>query len=121
MLSRADIKDENNIAYPHVQLSDGSFTKFESLDWPCDNNSPMLAALGIEASLNDVLSWCIAVMSAEREEQQLQGQAPDSSKATSSPLKQLDRVRKGYWIRPVDDDFQNEAAYCMGWIRIGLP
>lgn len=62
----------------------------------------MLAALGIETSLNDVLSWCIAVMSAEREEQQLQGQAPDSSGATSSsPLKAawqnseriLDKVR----------------------------
>ena len=121
MLSRADIKNDDNIAYPHAQLSDGSFTMFESLDWPCDNNSPMLAALGIEASLNDVLSWCIAVMSAEREEQQLQSQAPNSSKATSSPLKQLGRIRKGYWTRPVDDDFKNEAAYCMGWIRIGLP
>lgn len=34
MLLRADIKNEDNIAYPHSQLSDGSFTKFESQQLP---------------------------------------------------------------------------------------
>jgi hypothetical protein len=65
-----------------------------------------------------MLTWCIAVLDAERSEND------PSYKRTvpNNPLKHMTRVRRGYWTRPADDpDFSKPAAYGMGWFRIDLP
>lgn len=67
-VSRADIANDGNVAVPCATLDDGGFVpkKFES--WTCEDNSPLLAATGIRSSINDMLTWCRAVLSAERME-----------------------------------------------------
>lgn len=133
-LTRADIKHDDNVAAPYGTLKDGSFVQLNSDSWPCDSHPTILAATGMRSSINDMLRWCIAVLSAERTETQLQREEADTANPIShtcllsahnirnSPLKHMVRVRRGYWTRPADDpSFSKDAAYCMGWLRMELP
>lgn len=135
-VSRTDIAGDDNVATSYAILEDGGIVELNSGSWPCENHSSLLAATGMRSSINDMLRWCMAVLSAERIEQNSQSQCgnfsaptsdtPSSSRpqspAQNSPLKQMLRVRRGYWTRPSDDpSFSKAAAYCMGWIRMDLP
>ncbi|KAL4790397.1 beta-lactamase/transpeptidase-like protein [Aspergillus venezuelensis] len=118
ILKRSDLENADNVAVPYSTLSNGTVTPLSEKEWPCDNNSPLLGGTGIRSSLDDMLTWCIAVLDAERAENEpgYQPQVP------SNPLKQMNRVRRGYWTRPADDpDFSKDTAYCMGWFRAKLP
>ncbi|KAL2840352.1 beta-lactamase/transpeptidase-like protein [Aspergillus pseudodeflectus] len=117
-MTRTDIENDDNIAAPCTKLSNGRFYHLPDSSWPCDEHSPLLAGMGIRSSLSDMLTWCIAVLDAERSEKD------PSYKRTvpNNPLKHMTRVRRGYWTRPADDpDFSKPAAYGMGWFRIDLP
>ncbi|KAL4906179.1 hypothetical protein BDW74DRAFT_151443 [Aspergillus multicolor] len=71
------------------------------------------------SSLNDLLAWCTAVLSAEEEEPKTNNSAPATSQ---NPLKLMTRLRRGYWTRPPEDpETSNGAAFGMGWIRMTLP
>ncbi|KAJ5688573.1 hypothetical protein N7462_002965 [Penicillium macrosclerotiorum] len=131
MLRTADVEMDDNVAIPCVALGNGQYVELTSQSWPCENNSPLLAATGIRSSMNDMLKWCMAVLSAEREEQSIvKGEKPVGVSTTlqkacisnKNPLKQMTRIRRGYWTRPADDpSTSKDAAYCMGWIRMSLP
>ncbi|THC96299.1 hypothetical protein EYZ11_004204 [Aspergillus tanneri] len=136
ILARADITDDNNVAVPCASLDDGAFIPLDSELWPCEDHSPLLAATGMRSTINDMLSWCIAVLSAERKEKHSERKAADCPRpptpaehlldthtnAQDNPLKQMNYIRRGYWTRPADDpSFSKDAAYCMGWVRMDLP
>ncbi|GIJ90601.1 hypothetical protein Asppvi_009562 [Aspergillus pseudoviridinutans] len=134
-LTRADIADDDNVAVPCATLDNGKFVQLDSESWPCEDHPPLLAATGMRSSLNDMLNWCIAVLSAERRETHSQCKGMDEPSPISNmvlpdtqtnlrnnPLRQMNRVRRGYWTRPADDpSFSKNAAYCMGWVRMELP
>lgn len=116
-MKRSDVERDGNVAVPCVKLSDGRFVEVLEQSWPCENHTPLLAATGMRSSLNDMLNWCMAVLAAERNEND-----PNNDKQPQNPLKQMNRVRRGYWTRPADDpDFSKNAAYGMGWYRAELP
>ncbi|KAL4959242.1 serine hydrolase domain-containing protein [Aspergillus stella-maris] len=118
LLKRTDIEKADNVAVPYTTLSNGAITSLSEKSWPSDNNSPLLGGNGIRSSLGDMLIWCTAVLDAERAEDEpaYQPQVPNN------PLKQMNRVRRGYWTRPADDpEFSKDTAYCMGWFRARLP
>ncbi|KAL4941080.1 hypothetical protein BDV06DRAFT_195176 [Aspergillus oleicola] len=118
ILKRSDIEGADNVAVPYTKLSNGVTTPLSEQSWPCENHSPLLAGTGIRSTLNDMLTWCIAVLDAERCENE-PGYKP---KVPNNPLKQMNRVRRGYWTRPAEDpDFSKDTAYCMGWFRARLP
>ncbi|KAF9887620.1 hypothetical protein FE257_009713 [Aspergillus nanangensis] len=117
-VKRRDLENDNNIADSCVRSSDGQFVGAREEAWPCENYTPLLAATGMRSTLNDMLTWCLAVLDAERAENdpEYQLQVPNN------PLKQVTRVRRGYWTRPSDDpDFSQGTAYGMGWFRSRLP
>jgi CubicO group peptidase (beta-lactamase class C family) len=117
-LTRGDIERDDNVAVPCTKLSKGQFYHLPDSSWPCDDHSPLLAGMGMRSSLNDMLTWSIAVLDAERSE----NDPSYKSTVPSNPLKQMARVRRGYWTRPADDpEFSKPAAYGMGWFRIDLP
>ncbi|KAL4958565.1 beta-lactamase/transpeptidase-like protein [Aspergillus filifer] len=118
ILKRSDLESADNVAVPYTTLSNKVITPLSEKAWPCDNNSPLLGGTGIRSSLEDMLTWCIAVLDAERVENE-----PDyQPQVPNNPLKQMNRVRRGYWTRPSDDpDFSKNTAYCMGWFRARLP
>ncbi|BCS29287.1 serine hydrolase domain-containing protein [Aspergillus puulaauensis] len=118
IVTYADIADDDNIAAPCTKLSNGEYHHLPDTSWPCANHSPLLAGMGMRSSLDDMLSWCIAVMDAERSETD-----PSYTRTVpNNPLKQVSRVRRGYWSFPPDDfEFSKPAAYGMGWFRVDLP
>ncbi|KAL3460895.1 beta-lactamase/transpeptidase-like protein [Aspergillus heterothallicus] len=117
-LTRAQIDSDDNLAVPCTKLSNGNFYQLPDSSWPCDHNSPLLAGMGMRSSLNDMLTWCIAVLDAERSETDFNY----NQTVANNPLKQMARVRRGYWTRPADDpEFSTPAAYGMGWFRMDLP
>lgn len=36
-------------------------------------------------------------------------------------MRQIIKIRKGYWTTPVEVDTGNKIAYCMGWLRVEIP
>lgn len=123
ILTRAEIGADANVATPCVTLKNGQFVKLDFEDWPCEHVSPLLAAAGIRSSIKDMLKWCKAVLSAEREELcHIHGTPQTRFPIPNNPLKQISRIRRGYWARPDDDPSTSKsAAYCMGWVRLDLP
>ncbi|KAB8069768.1 beta-lactamase/transpeptidase-like protein [Aspergillus leporis] len=117
-VSRNDLKSEDNVAHPYVCPSIGEYRRLPSESWPCDNHKPLLAAMGMRSSVNDMLIWSKAVLEAEKQETDEDNY---SANAEENPLRQMKKVRQPYWTRPVDDPFQNETAYCMGWLRVEMP
>lgn len=131
-LSRADVAGEGNTAPGCVKRDDGTFSQLGGEPWPCEDHSPLFAATGIQSSLNDMLTWYMAVLAGEREEHQEEQKSSDTqsneftphtnSRIRNNPLKQMKRVWRGYWTRPADDpSFSREAAYGMGWFLMELP
>ncbi|KAL4925051.1 serine hydrolase domain-containing protein [Aspergillus undulatus] len=118
VLKRCDVENDDNVAIPYAKLSDGRFAQLDEQSWPCENNSVLLGGNAIRSTLDDMLTWCIAVLDAERAENE-----PDyEPNVPHNPLKQMNRVRRGYWTRPSDDpEFSKDTAYCMGWFRAKLP
>ncbi|PGG95284.1 hypothetical protein AJ79_10140 [Helicocarpus griseus UAMH5409] len=117
-MTRADIENDGNLAIPCTKLSNGQFYHLSDSSWRCDDHSPLLAGMGMRSSLNDMLTWCIAVLDAERSETD-----PNHKPIISNnPLKGMTRIRRGYWTLPADDpEFSKPATYGMGWFRIDLP
>jgi hypothetical protein len=75
------------------------------------------------ASLNDMLTWCAAVLDAEKKEAE-SIDSPNSSKSQQgkNPFKQMTRLRRAYWTRPPSDpETSDEVAFEMGWMGMTLP
>ncbi|KAL4863961.1 hypothetical protein BDV12DRAFT_176882 [Aspergillus spectabilis] len=117
-VTRSEVENDDNVAPPCFKTSKGKFRAVPDESWPCEGHSPLLAATGMRSTLEDMLTWCIAVMDAERGEND-----PNYTRQVpNNPLQQVTRVRRGYWTRPADDpEFSKNAAYGMGWFRLEIP
>ncbi|KAL4910214.1 hypothetical protein BDW74DRAFT_173675 [Aspergillus multicolor] len=64
-----------------------------------------------------MLTWCITVLDAERSEKD-----PEyKPKVPSNTLRQMTRIRRGFWTRPSNDpEFSKDTVYCLGWFRAML-
>ena len=120
-LSLEDDPADENVAYPHFQLSDGSFTSLK-LHWTSENLTSVLGAVGVQSSVRDLLTWCIAIMDDEGLEEGKNSHS-SSGHLGCNPVKEMRTIRKGYWTRPdLDkDDETCDAAYCLGWFRDMMP
>ncbi|KAL3478298.1 beta-lactamase/transpeptidase-like protein [Aspergillus californicus] len=116
---QCDSAEDPNTAKPCVKMQNGQFRQLDSSSWPCETHSPLLAATGMRSTLNDMLTWCTAVLDAEERESNNPGY---QTTVPGNPLKQMSRVRRGYWTRPADDPEVSKAAeYGMGWYRAEIP
>ncbi|KAJ5226013.1 hypothetical protein N7468_007238 [Penicillium chermesinum] len=108
---------DDNVADACAVMSNGTVVKALETSWPGKNYPALVSATGMRSTLNDLLTWCLAVLAAERSER-------DSNYAglSHNPLKQVNRVRRGYWTRPADDpEFSKASVYGMGWVGMKLP
>ncbi|CEL08736.1 hypothetical protein ASPCAL11881 [Aspergillus calidoustus] len=118
VVSRSEIINEDNIAPPTFKTTGGHFARIRDESWPCEDHAPLLAATGMRSTLDDMLTFCLAVLDAERAEKD----PVYTPQISNNPLKQMTRVRRGYWTRPADDpEITKDAAYGMGWFRTEIP
>lgn len=139
-MQRAVLDTYDNVATEYATLDHGDLKPViaepeQSLD--PDSNAMWPAAAGVHSSLNDMLRWCIAVLSSEDNEKKAEttedstanhARAVPASTGCGTadqehnPLKQLQRMRRGYWTRPSEDlDYSGKAACGMGWFLTELP
>lgn len=113
----SDLEEDDNVADPCTILSDGSIVKALQRSWPGVSYSALVSATGMRSTINDLLTWCLAVLDAEKSEID-----PLHIGMPHNPLKQVSRVRRGYWTRPADDpEFSKPSVYGMGWVGMKLP
>jgi CubicO group peptidase (beta-lactamase class C family) len=117
VVSRSGYVNDNNLAYPYAMREDGSFARIRSDEWTSEEATSVLAAFGIRSSVNDMLKWATAILVAEKAE--TLGQ--DDQKGEKNPLREMATIRRAYWTRPTEDEYQNESAFCMGWFRGVMP
>jgi CubicO group peptidase (beta-lactamase class C family) len=118
-----DIHD-GNVVYQYTLLSDGTTRTQPPTDhWPFKESDAELPGSGIGASLNNMLTWCAAVLAAEKSEAESADHPTSSeSQQEKNVLRQMTRLRRAYWTRPpADPETSNEAAFGMGWVRMTLP
>lgn len=120
LLFESDVENNRNIAYPYAPQSDGSWAKIESRV-TSENHSPMLGALGMRSSINDMLGFFAAVMNRYDEVKDKSPRHPLLPAATLNPLGHITKLWKTWWTRPINDGFANETAYMLGWYRTTLP
>lgn len=82
-----------------------------------EEHTSVLAAFGMRSSVNDMLKWAAAILAAEKAE--TLGQS--DQKGEGNPLREMATIRRPYWTRPTEDEYQNESAFCMGWFRAVMP
>ncbi|KAL5333812.1 beta-lactamase/transpeptidase-like protein [Aspergillus crustosus] len=117
-VTRAEISSDENIAPPYLTTTTGEFRRVSDSFWPCASHAPLLGATGMRSTLNDMLTFSIAILDAERAETD-----PNYTRQVpNNPLRQVTRMRRGYWTRPADDpDVTKDAAYGMGWFVAQIP
>ncbi|KAJ5097394.1 hypothetical protein N7456_008115 [Penicillium angulare] len=120
LLHEASVQNNDNLAYPYAPQSNNSWVKIKN-HTTTENHSPILGALGMRSSVNDLLSFLAAVMNRYDEERGAEPQQPLSSSATHNPLRKIVRMWDSWWNLPTDDGFPNETAYLLGWFKTILP
>jgi CubicO group peptidase (beta-lactamase class C family) len=109
-----------NIAFPYVRLSDGSWSKIAT-SVASQAHGPVLASIAMRSSVNDMLAFMAAVMNQYDEERGLDTLQPLVNTRSTNPLQQIGPMWNYWWTRPVDDGFENNSAYTLGWYRTTMP
>ena len=117
-VSQAEMDINDNIAFPYAKMSNGEYVRLHS-EYPSKDHGPTLATIGLRSCVRDLLTWSAAVM--EASDGETSHESAITSEPKNNPLKQMDGTWNTYWTRPVDDGFQNDTAYCMGWYRTRIP
>jgi CubicO group peptidase (beta-lactamase class C family) len=118
-VSQAEMDSSGNVAFPYAKrMSNGDYMRLHS-EYPSKDHGPTLATIGLRSCVRDLLTWSAAVMKAEQKE--ISSEVASTSELTNNPIKQMDAIWNKYWTRPVDDGFDNQTAYCMGWYRTTMP
>jgi len=114
------IVQSSNIAHGYAKLEDGSWHPLRH-GWTSENNSPVLAMVGMRSSVWDMMIFAAAVLQAycyDQDKNQFDMLPTDKP----NPLKQMGAILNGYyWTRPHTDPFGNEAAYHLAWLRTSMP
>ncbi len=114
----SDIEKDENLALPYARLNNGKFLPIP-LDWSAGGHVPVMAAMGIRSSVNDMLKFAAAVLEAERIEEAEFGS--EELVKNKNPLREIVTTRLPAWIRPIPDNCTTESAYCLGWCRMKTP
>ncbi|KAJ5433193.1 uncharacterized protein N7458_012349 [Penicillium daleae] len=109
-----------NIAHPYVRLSDGTWSKIENCPTSREHG-PFLASMGMSSSVNDMLSFMAAVMNQYDEEREVDVPQRLIKARSTNPLYQIGPMWNYWWTRPVNDGFENDTAYTLGWHRTTMP
>jgi CubicO group peptidase (beta-lactamase class C family) len=125
-VSKEDLERVGELASTYTRLSDGSFSRFEGEEYTCGTrqHTPVLAALGVQSSANDMLRFARAMLDAwkcEQASKTLKNSEGSAEDRTRNPLKQVTAIWAPRCEQTVDDGFENEFAYCMGWYRTYMP
>ncbi|MCJ1325900.1 hypothetical protein MMC10_002563 [Thelotrema lepadinum] len=115
--TKHDVKSDDNLALPYAWDGSESFKELRC-DWTDEGRPSILGSLGFRGSLNDMLVWCAATMSAENNHK---FDNCGALKSRSNPLKQMDMIRNT-WIdfSPRDGD-REPPGYCLGWFKAIMP
>lgn len=117
-VSQAEMDVNGNVAFPYAKKSSGDYVRLDS-EYPSKDHGPTLATIGLRSSVRDLLTWSAAVMEADDRERRSEGGS--MSELKHNPIRQMSGMWTKYWTRPVDDGFDNQTAYCMGWYRTTMP
>jgi CubicO group peptidase (beta-lactamase class C family) len=117
-VSQAELDSSGNVAFPYAKMSNGDYVRLCS-EYLSKDHGPTLATIGLRSCVRDLLTWSAAVM--EAEEKETRDKEASLSELRNNPLKQINAIWNKYWTRPVDDGFDNQTAYCMGWYRTTMP
>ena len=119
------VDKSDNIAHPYVQKSNGTWARI-NVGVTSAQHSATLASMGIRSSVNDLLTFCTAVLNQydrDKGNESLQkiwnrdiGKVP-----SKNPLLQVLSLWDYWWTRPIDDGYDNDARHCLGWYRVTMP
>ena len=118
-VSKSDIAEDNNIAFPYAQHEDQSFSKL-NCHWTDEDRTSILASLGLRSSVRDLLVWCKATMSAEQNNDFTTDCKP-LSKEPKNPLKQMATIRSVAVDFREEHENSGEYGYCLGWFKTTMP
>lgn len=108
LLHEAPAQNNDNIAYPYAPQSNNSWVKIKN-STTTESYSPILGALGMRSSVNDLLSFLAAVMQRYDEERGAESQQALFSSATRNPLRKIVRMWDSWWDLDIEDGFPNET------------
>ncbi|KAI0812220.1 beta-lactamase/transpeptidase-like protein [Xylaria sp. FL0064] len=120
LLTEADVMRNINVARPYVQRPDGTWAKIDN-EYTTEKHGPVLAALGIRTSVNDMLAFLAAVMNRYGLENESIPSPELLVKCQGNPLREISSMWDSWWWRPCDDGFDNKTAYTLGWFRTTMP
>lgn len=120
LVHEADVERNSNLAHPYAQQADGTWARIKT-GITSEKHSPVLSGVGMRSSVNDMLAFLVAVMNRYDEENGTEPRQPLLGSKTENPLRRIGRLWSAYWQRPVDDGFQNETVYLLGWYRTTMP
>ncbi|KAH6714862.1 beta-lactamase/transpeptidase-like protein [Leptodontidium sp. MPI-SDFR-AT-0119] len=103
--------DEENVAFPYIQLASGSFRRLRN-SLTDERNPHVLGVMGMRSSVNDLLTWANSVMGEGTAEDQGQSQ-------TQSILRGVAATRKPFWTWRQGDT--KTWSSCMGWTKTTMP
>lgn len=82
---------------------------------------PLLASKGMSSSVDNMLAFMAAVMNQYNQEREAHVRQPLTKARSNNPLQYIAAMWSYWWARPVDDEFENETAYILGWFRPTMP
>ncbi|KAH7252748.1 beta-lactamase/transpeptidase-like protein [Fusarium tricinctum] len=118
VVSSAELGPSSNRAHGYAKLDTGEYRKLRSGDtYTRDDHSPLLGVIGLQSSIVDLLKFSATMLEAYSSEKGGVGSLDDST----NPLRQMLEIWGAQWTRPMQDGFDNELAYCMGWYSGYMP
>ncbi|KAL4745235.1 hypothetical protein BDW72DRAFT_186962 [Aspergillus terricola var. indicus] len=120
LVSEADVTKNENLAHPYVRMADGKWSKITNRT-TTEHHSPVLASVGIRSSVNDLLYFFAAVMDQFHLENNGEHSQRSLDEGVQNPLRQISSMWNNWWTYPVDDGFENDTAYTLGWYRTTIP
>lgn len=122
LISREDYAKNGNVAHGYVRMHNGEWSRTEN-PFPDETHPALLACMGITSSVNDMLVFCAAVLNRydEEKDRPSEERQPMLGQLQENPLRQIRASWDIYWARPMEDVFENDTAYAMGWYETTMP
>ncbi|KAJ5113912.1 beta-lactamase/transpeptidase-like protein [Penicillium angulare] len=123
-IARSDLADNDNVACNYCWLKDNQ--KFSRLNFELtdERNTPIVATMGMRSSVDDMLRWAAALLSAKSQEDTNANGGFEGGNIinnSENPLRNVSMIQKPQLLIPTQDEIQNQCAYAMGWSPLTLP
>jgi CubicO group peptidase (beta-lactamase class C family) len=120
LVTKTQVQSNSNVAHPYVQMGNDTWRRIPN-NMTSEDYTAVLACLGIRTSVNDMLAFLRAVMDRHDEELEQDSEPPVRTQHPQSPLRQVSSMWSNWWTRPVEDGFENDTRYLLGWYRTTIP